>query len=457
MIKTFRQFIEETEDPQEGTRTKRAQIPLDDEVYRLHQLFADSGYDLFVVGGAVRDYEFHVLSGKKKESYKPKDIDLVTNAPPDIVKEILSNNEAEEMGIRQLDIGAQFGIIVAQVPRHMPDGEMNLINYEIASYRTDSNQGDGRRPDQVTYTSSAAEDAKRRDLTFNSLFYQIPDNPDEPGEIIDYNNGQGLEDIKNKVARPVGDPYQRFQEDQLRVMRLIRFFCRYNPAGPEALEKSDPKTADAIKKFARMTTVSNERIAGEFLSGLKSALSVPNYLKILQHFGIMDRMFPGLILNKQFAHLGDQRNPRLVIAWLLKNNDPRTVAATLNKLKYTGAYGADQAHKLPDHIQFLLELLKFTPEKVHAMSLQRDKLRPNVKNGNVKPEDFDHYVQQHNGELMAWAILNRLDLNTISNFINFERTVTGYDPRLVGIEGPEIRTKMADLERQNFEKMSEKK
>ena len=181
------------------------------------------------------------------------------------------------------------------------------------------------------------------------------------------------------------------------------------------------------------------------------------HFKILKYFGIMDRMFPGLLVNQKFDVLQDQRNPRVVLAWLLKDNAPEKVAQELTALKYTGTYGGGMQHKLPNHVEFLLRLLDFSPEHVYKMSLSRDKLRPDPRQTNVKPEDFQEYVTQHNGELMTWAILNNLDLNMISNFINFQRTVSGYDPRLIGKKGPELGKAIQGLEQQNFEAMARKK
>jgi tRNA nucleotidyltransferase/poly(A) polymerase len=431
---------------------------MDDEVYQLRNLFRKKGFALRAVGGCVRDYLFHIQEKRAKDTYKPKDVDVVTNAPPEIVKEILNSREAEEIGIHCLGIGAAFGIYVAQVPRYMEDGTVKMVEYEIASYRNDSKESDGRRPDSVEYTDNPAEDAKRRDLTFNALYYDLPETPNEAGVITDYNNGQGFDDVENYTARPVGDPNERFTEDRLRVMRTIRFFCRYNPGGPEEIEKKDPKTAEALKRFARMDGVSNERISQEFLSGLKSSRNPAHYLKTLKHFGMIDRIFAGLRVNQRFDQLADQRNPRIVVAWVLKDNEPATVEQGLNLLKMTGSSKVPELHKLPDHVKFLLELLKFAPEHVYDMSRNRDKLRPDMKQGKVKPEDFQEYVTQHNGELMAWAILNGLDLNMISNFINFQRSVSGYDPRLAGVvRGPELNKAIKRLEQQNFEAMTNKK
>src|ERR1019366_5975920 len=110
----------------------------------------------------------------------------------------------------------------------------------------DPEAGDGRRPDEVRF-STPAKDASRRDLTMNALFFDI-----KAKQIRDYNmdengRGQGFADIKAKVARPVGNARDRFREDKLRIPRLVRFFCRFNPG--EMVRHLDQDTLTAISEF----------------------------------------------------------------------------------------------------------------------------------------------------------------------------------------------------------------
>jgi tRNA nucleotidyltransferase/poly(A) polymerase len=168
-------------------------IPQD--IQQIKDVFKKNGFKLYVVGGAVRD----ALLGKK-----PKDFDLVTDAHPDKVEEIMAKS-----GLRTLPTGKAFGVINVFTDQ----GE-----YEIATMRKDI--GSGRRPDSVEYTD-INHDVLRRDLTINALFYDI-----DTHEIVDLVGG--VQDLKNGVIRTVGNPQQRFEEDPLRILRFFRFFSKFN-------------------------------------------------------------------------------------------------------------------------------------------------------------------------------------------------------------------------------------
>src|SRR5687767_10192278 len=143
---------------------------------RLRQL----GHVACFAGGCVRD----LLLG-----LEPKDWDVATDAPPDRVRQLFSNTQA---------VGAAFGVILVKHRRS---------TIEVATFRTDLEYKDGRRPEGVRFTT-AEEDAKRRDFTINGLFQD----PIED-RIIDYVGGR--EDLKNRVLRAIGEPDKRFEEDHL--------------------------------------------------------------------------------------------------------------------------------------------------------------------------------------------------------------------------------------------------
>src|SRR5579862_4032596 len=101
-----------------------------------------AGHVAYFAGGCVRD----MLLGRE-----PKDYDVATDAPPQRVRELFSNTQA---------VGAAFGVILV---RH----RSSII--EVATFRSDGQYTDGRRPDSVRF-SSPQEDAQRRDFTINGLF-----------------------------------------------------------------------------------------------------------------------------------------------------------------------------------------------------------------------------------------------------------------------------------------------
>lgn len=179
---SFKLFLENEEEKYESIL---ADIPMPTEVYSLSALFTKYGATLFAVGGAIRDYLYHIYHDPKGK-YDPKDVDLATEATPDKINQILNSPEGQKLGIKVVPKGEAFGVISAII---------NNQEFEIATFREDGQYTDGRRPDSVSF-STPSKDSQRRDLTFNALFFDI-----HKKEIKDYNNGQGIQDIKDLVAR----------------------------------------------------------------------------------------------------------------------------------------------------------------------------------------------------------------------------------------------------------------
>src|SRR5581483_10468565 len=90
---------------------------------------------------------------------------------------------------------------------------------EVATFRSDHDYADGRRPSSVQFESDPRQDVLRRDFTINGLMMDP-----ETGEVLDYVGGRG--DLMRRVIRAIGDPDRRFQEDHLRLLRAIRFAAR---------------------------------------------------------------------------------------------------------------------------------------------------------------------------------------------------------------------------------------
>jgi poly(A) polymerase len=197
----------------------------------------EAGHEAFFAGGCVRD----MLMGNE-----PSDYDIATSATP---------GEVMKLFRRTVAVGAQFGVVVVLLRGRQ---------YEVATFRSDEGYVDGRRPGRVVYTN-AKEDALRRDFTINALFYD----PIED-EVIDYVNGRG--DIDGRIVRTVGEPFERFEEDKLRMVRAVRFAARFD----FPIEK---RTLEAIKKLSpKVTQVSWERIGEE----IERILTGPNRGRALQ-------------------------------------------------------------------------------------------------------------------------------------------------------------------------------
>ncbi|MDB6136211.1 MAG: cca [Verrucomicrobiales bacterium] len=209
-----------------------------------------AGFTAYFAGGCVRD----ALLGQE-----PHDYDIATSARPEEVQRLFPKSQA---------VGAHFGVVIV---RH------GGASFEIATFRTDGQYVDGRRPESVVF-SSPEDDAMRRDFTVNGLFLDP-----ETGRIIDFVGGQ--EDLKNHVLRAIGDPSQRFQEDHLRLMRAVRFST---VLGWEI----EPATWAAIKSEAHhLAQISIERIRDEFIRIMLHPNRVRG-LDLLDASGLLSHILP---------------------------------------------------------------------------------------------------------------------------------------------------------------------
>ena len=293
----------------------RMKIPSD--IKKIHKAFKKSGFQLYVVGGAVRD----AILGKS-----PKDFDLTTDAKPDEVMDIAKKNK-----LKAYDVGGKsFGVV--------------LVNdHEIATFRKDI--GKGRRPSAVDFTDIKG-DVERRDLTINALFYDI-----DKQTIVDLVGG--IEDLRKGQIRTVGKAEERFDEDPLRKLRALRF------AGTIG-GKMHTDTYNALKENPDLSGVSGERIRDEFIKGIKKAKSTKQYLNYCKDTKILPFILPGLNLNLKFI---DGNDYVVQLATLLIKNNYNTVENKLKGLKYTNQEVQD--------VSFLLKLNKFNPTDIYIMKKEQ--------------------------------------------------------------------------------------
>jgi tRNA nucleotidyltransferase/poly(A) polymerase len=212
----------------------------------------EAGHVAYFAGGCVRD----LLLG-----LEAKDYDIATDAPPGTVRKLFPNTQA---------VGAAFGVILV---RHRKS------TIEVATFRSDGNYADGRRPESVRFTT-AEEDAQRRDFTINGLFLDPIEN-----KVIDYVGGQA--DLAARVIRAIGDPEKRFHEDHLRLLRAVRFAARLNFT-------IDERTTEAIKREApNLKRISPERIADE-LRRMLTAYNRAYAWRCLYYLGLSKEIFRSL-------------------------------------------------------------------------------------------------------------------------------------------------------------------
>jgi tRNA nucleotidyltransferase/poly(A) polymerase len=211
-----------------------------------------AGHDAWIVGGAVRDLVMGLA---------PHEYDVATSAPP---------AEVERLFRKTIPVGVQFGVV-----------RVRLLGreYEVATLRADVGYTDGRRPDSVRFTD-LREDVTRRDFTMNGLVLDPA-----TGEVTDLVGG--IEDIRERRIRAIGDPRSRFAEDRLRPLRAVRFAAQ---TGFEV----EAGTALAVAGCAKdVASVSAERVQDELRKLLSSSRPGAG-LRLLRDTGILAVVMPGL-------------------------------------------------------------------------------------------------------------------------------------------------------------------
>jgi poly(A) polymerase len=163
---------------------------------------------------------------------KPKDFDISTDARPERIIDLFPKSG---------QVGAHFGVVLVR------DAGAQV---EVATFRSDHDYHDGRRPASVHFESDPREDVLRRDFTINGLMMEA-----DTGKVLDYVGGRA--DLERRVVRAIGDPDARFREDHLRLVRAIRFAARLG-------FEIESATFEAVRRHhALILKVSAERVRDE--------------------------------------------------------------------------------------------------------------------------------------------------------------------------------------------------
>lgn len=216
-------------------------------VLKLVERLETSGYEAWIVGGAVRDS----LLGEAIH-----DVDIATDAHPDAIQRCFSD-------CRTLDVGKQFGTINV-----LWDGDQ----YEITTFRADGAYSDGRHPDEVAYSTDIRDDLMRRDFTINAMAWH------PQRGLLDCFGGAA--DLEAGVIRAVGDPGERIGEDALRMLRAVRFAARL------AFEPAQDLAQVLREQASGLAMVSVERTFDE-LSKMLCARHADRALTLLEGFGLL--------------------------------------------------------------------------------------------------------------------------------------------------------------------------
>jgi tRNA nucleotidyltransferase (CCA-adding enzyme) len=218
------------------------------------KVIEDKGYEVYIVGGYVRDKIMNIDSD---------DVDISTNMPMDEMEKIFTTYNIGE--------SKDFGIVIV---KH--EG----FDFEVAQFRTDIYEGKfGTGAESTEITNSFEADTARRDFTINSMGMTAG------GSIVDFHGGK--EDMKNGIIRAVGNPDERFSEDYIRIFRAIRFAARMD----FEIEK---ETYEAIKKWSkRSVNIAGERIKKEFYKMASTdGKTFANSIDMMVDTGIMDIIIP---------------------------------------------------------------------------------------------------------------------------------------------------------------------
>lgn len=236
---------------------------LPERIKSFADIFHKNSFELYIVGGAVRDYYI----GKPV-----KDYDFATNALPE-------------------QVSALFKITI---PTGIEHGTITVVfmgeRFEVTTFRSESTYSNSRHPDEVTFIGSIADDLMRRDFTINALAVNTL-----TLELLD--NHHGFSDLKNKIVRAIGDPAARFNEDSLRMLRAFRFSAVLGFS-------IDERTITAIQSCSsKIAHVSFERIQEE----LHKILAVPYPSKTLltmEKYNLLEYLLPELTACKGVGSKG---------------------------------------------------------------------------------------------------------------------------------------------------------
>ncbi len=267
---------------------------LPDEVKELMAKFAKANFEIYVVGGAVRD----LLMGENVYDW-----DFTTNATPEEILKIVEGGLYNNL----------YGTVFTSVEGYEKP-------FEITTFRKEEGYSDSRHPDKLVWGKTLKDDLERRDFTINSFAY-------DGEKLIDLYDGE--KDLQDKVLRAVGDPNERFNEDALRMMRAVRI------AG-ELKFQIEKHTFEAIQSnSALINKIAKERIKDELFKILKSNNPYSGFVH-LKESGLMQEIIPELI--KCFGieqkspsrhHIYDVGTHLLMSLKECKSEDPVTRFATL--------------------------------------------------------------------------------------------------------------------------------
>ncbi|MDQ6765717.1 MAG: CCA tRNA nucleotidyltransferase [Verrucomicrobiota bacterium] len=314
----------------------------------------ERGHVAYFAGGSVRD----LLRGEV-----PKDIDIATDARPEVVQKIFPRTYA---------VGAHFGVIVV-----LEEG----MQFEVATFRSDGAYLDGRRPAEVQF-ATPEEDAARRDFTINGMFFDP-----STEKVIDFVGGRA--DLEARVIRAIGNASERFAEDRLRLLRAVRFAT---VLGFEI----EAKTWEALRENApSIREISAERIREELVRIFLSPQRARGW-DLLDASGLMAAVLPEVAAMKgcaqppQFHPEGDVfKHTRIMLKMLPEQvslplilsvlfhdigKPPTATVDEAGRIRFNGhdRVGAEMTEALMQRLRFSRAEIEATVEAVRQHMVFKD-------------------------------------------------------------------------------------
>ena len=406
-------------------------MEMNKDVYYILNKINESGYEAYLVGGAVRN----LILGLPVRDY-----DITTNAHPVTIMNLFE---------RTIPTGIDYGTVTVIVESTF---------YEITTYRKDYEYVDSRRPSVVHFSTDLEEDLTRRDFTINAVCM------DKEGNIVDPLDG--VADIKRKVIRAIGEPELRFREDALRMLRAIRFMS-------ELGFEIDDNTVDSMRmNSSKIKYISPERIQNELNRILLSQVPSTGFYKML-HTNMLEQLFPEMIPCVGFQQHSSYHDKDVFdhTMAVLDNTAPKTsirLAALFHDITKPHCMTMDEnneGHFYGHHIESaelsrkILKRLKYsneTIEKVWKLIRYHPLKEMNIGDKGVKryinkvgKENLDDMFNLNYADIIGKS--NRTGLEKLKNME--EKTmailgrkdplslkdlqITGYDLKTIGVnEGP---------------------
>jgi len=399
----------------EELETLDTHMPVPEELEAIVRIMHSHGKTCYVVGGAVRDHLFNHFHGLNKDI---NDYDLATNALPEETRRILHGKTVGNLRLEIFNKGLDQGVLSVIVKNL----EGSVVNeFEIATFRKEVYSGTSRKPERTEFGATPEEDTQRRDLNYNALFYDAINKT-----VKDYNSGKGIKDIQNKQTTVVGDPYHRFGEDQLRVLRVVRFFNRYN--SDDILNHIDPRTKEAITHYKDLENVSKERIHKEFISGLKQSRSPANFIRSLTSLNLMHNVLPEGMITTNPDPIDNMDGLPAMLAYLLHQNQPdKKLQTTLIKNKF--------------------EYDTITPT---VIILRAYNMLKNPEDNNYRIHDVVKDIQRVKPEELLSFMQHFGMQDDAQRLYSYTPRYSGADVMNLGLRGREISNRLDQMEKENF-------